>query len=181
MIRRVYTDLRPMTVDYSALQFAPDGSLERSWFRAFDFSMFGGHNSLDMQATGLPVGQYDWIISTHVIEHVADDAKALQECLRLVGEEGVVHVSAPSPTYNYDTVDWGYPDPKKVEHFREYGADMGVSLVTRVKNSRCVAVPMVDSVTSESDLLFFFANDSAVLRRIVAMLHRRRYPCVVIR
>ena len=49
---------------------------------------------VNIEATGLPSGQYDRIICNHVIEHV-DDAKALGEIFRLMLPGGQAVISTP--------------------------------------------------------------------------------------
>lgn len=165
-IRAIYDYLKPELKEWRALQFAPDMSISRDWFKSFTGSVYGGENSMAMADTGLAEGAFDIIISNHVLEHVPDDAAALTELLRVVGDKGVVHVCVPSPLLNWETSDWGYPDPTKVDHYREYGSDVVLNLKRRVKNLHCLAVMSQDPVTEIAEIVFFFANGPAPLHQV---------------
>lgn len=86
----LYTHLKPILSTRRALQFAPEGYFKAEWFKAYDYSAYGRHNSYDMMNIALPDGAFDLVISNHVIEHVCDDARALAECLRVAGAAGIV-------------------------------------------------------------------------------------------
>lgn len=165
-IRAIYDLLKPELKNWRALQFAPDVSISRDWFKSFTGSVYGGENSMAMADTGLAEGAFDIIISNHVLEHVPDDAAALTEMLRVVGNTGVVHVCVPSPLQIWETRDWGYPDPAKVDHYRAYGSDVVLSLKRRLRNLHCLAVTSQDPVTSIAEIVFFFANDQAPLEKV---------------
>lgn len=162
-IREVYNHLKPDLANWRALQFAPDISISREWFKTFTGSVYGGENSMAMADTGQPEGAFDIIISNHVLEHVPDDAAALTEMLRVVGSTGLVHVCVPSPLLNWETRDWGYPDPSQVDHYREYGSDIVMNLKRRVKHLHCLAAMCQDPVTGIAEIIFFFANGPAPL------------------
>ncbi|MCC6468183.1 MAG: methyltransferase domain-containing protein [Alphaproteobacteria bacterium] len=176
----VYSHLRGYLRDKRALQFAPEGVLKKEWFKEYDYSAYGRHNSYDMMNIPLPDGAFDLVVSNHVIEHVADDARALAECLRVAGKSGVVHVMAPSPTYRYTTEDWGFADPARNEHYRDYGADMGRDLCRRTPGSHCVGVVGIDPTTLAPDIIFFFSRNEESLRQITAPLIRQQFGCVVV-
>jgi SAM-dependent methyltransferase len=169
-IRTIYDHLKPELANMRALQFAPDVSISRDWFKSFTGSVYGGENSMDMANTGLEAGAYDIIISNHVLEHVPDDAAAITELLRVVGPTGVLHVCVPSPLLNWETRDWGYPDPALVDHYREFGADAAIVLQKRVKGLISVAAMCQDPVTGIAEVVFFFASATPPLERIVKRL-----------
>lgn len=50
---------------------------------------------LDMQATGLPDGSYDVIISNHVLEHIDDFRRAIKEMFRVLDPRGIFICSFP--------------------------------------------------------------------------------------
>lgn len=180
MVRVIYDKLQPQIATMRALQFAPDGSVNPGWFASYDFSVFGGHNSLDMTDTGLDAGAYDLILSNHVIEHVESDLGAMRECLRVVGPEGIVHVNAPSTSFRYSTVDWGFADPDRNEHYRDYGADLGRYLLKGLPDTHCVAVPAMDPVTYQTDTVYFFSPSANRLQTFTKPLMAASYPCVVV-
>lgn len=154
----MYEHLRPLLKTWSALQFGPDGTLKKEWFKNYEFSIWGGHRSYDMTKIDVPDGSFDLIASNHVIEHVSDDLLALRECLRVVGPSGLVHITAPSPGYRFKTEDWGFPDPALYEHYREYGADIGKVLAKADDGVHGMAVAGIDPVTLTSDTVFFFSR-----------------------
>ena len=180
IVRLMYTHLVPLLKSWRALQFAPDRTLKKEWFKELEYSRFGGHNSLDMTAIDLPDSSVNLIVSNHVIEHVSDDIKAMRECLRVVGNAGVVHVTAPNPAGRYLTDDWGYADPNKIEHYRVYGADMGRVLSRAADGVHCVGIVGMDPVTLLTDVVFFFSRSECSLMSIVNPLQRARYGCVVV-
>lgn len=180
IIRFLYSKISSYFADWRALQFAPEGAIERSWFKSFEYSIFDGHNSLDMTAIDLPDGHCDLVISNHVLEHVPDDAKAIAECLRIVGPEGLVHVNAPSPQYRYSTVDWGFADPKINEHYRDYGADMGVHLLAKTPDCHACCVVGVDPVTFVADQIYFFSRSAGALKSFGERVQKAGFACVVV-
>jgi SAM-dependent methyltransferase len=180
IIRLMYMALRPLLKDLRCLQFAPEGTMRPEWFASYDYSIYGLHNSLDMTATGLPDGSYDLVLSNHVIEHVHDDGLALRESLRVVGPEGLVHVNAPSPSFTYKSVDWGFADPKINEHYRDYGCDMGLVLASKMPGAVGVAVFGIDPVTLTSDTVYFFSRSATRIEALVRQFQRAGFPCVAL-
>lgn len=165
IIRTIYNPLRPELRGLRALQFAPDAGIDPSWFATFAASVYGAQNSLDMIATGLPEGAYDLIISNHVLEHVGDHLSALREMVRVVGARGVVHLNVPSPTLRWETLDWGFADPEKNLHFRDYGADLAMMITKTDPRLSVMAAAACDAVTGMADIVFFFSLDAEALAR----------------
>jgi SAM-dependent methyltransferase len=179
-IAAVYTALSPLLSTWRVLQFGLDKTIRPSACKEYVSSIYGGHNSLDMMNTGLEADSYDLIISTHVLEHVKDDRAALAECLRVVGPAGAVHVSVPTPAYRYSTIDWGYPDATKAEHYRDYGTDAGRYLCRKLPGVHCLGVVGTDSVTGQVDHIFIFSHGETTLERISTVLHQDVFGCVVV-
>lgn len=177
---QIYAVLRPQLADRRALQFAPEGYLKAEWFKAYDYSAYGRHNSYDIMNIPLPDGAFDLVISNHVIEHVADDGRALAECLRVAGPDGIVHVMVPSPTFRYTTEDWGFADPARNEHYRDYGADIGRDLCRKTPGAHGVGVVGIDSATAAAEAVFFFARREGVLRAFIQPLIRAQFACIVV-
>ncbi|GHD33744.1 class I SAM-dependent methyltransferase [Parahalioglobus pacificus] len=174
----MYNALEPLTSEMRVLQFAPDNTLVPDNFLSYTSSTYKGENSLDMMHTGLADSTFDLIVSNHVIEHVPDDLKALSESLRLVGKKGIVHVCAPTPADTPETVDWGFPDSQKTQHYRNYGADMGCRLLECDPKLNCFAVFGIDSITRVSDVVFFFSRDNSRLNDFLARLQAAGFMCV---
>jgi SAM-dependent methyltransferase len=86
---------------------------------------------MDIQSIPLNDNEFDVVICNHVLEHVKDDKKALQELFRVLRPGGFAILQVPmdismKSTYEDDTI----TDPKEREkhfrqkdHFRIYGAD----------------------------------------------------------
>ncbi|MCY0096398.1 class I SAM-dependent methyltransferase [Hoeflea ulvae] len=121
---------------------------------------------MDMMDTGLASNSFELVASTHVLEHVSDDMAAMRESLRLVGSEGVVHVCVPTPTHTWTTKDWGFPDPKIAEHYRDYGADFPQRIVKQIAGLSSVSVAGYDVVTGSSDLVYFFSLSEYTLEKM---------------
>ena len=163
---------------WRALQFAPDQSVEAAWFGKFDTSVYGRENFMDMTDTGLQSESYDLIISNHVLEHVANDRAALIELLRVVGESGVVHLCVPSPLARWETLDWGFPDPDKNRHYRDYGADFPIGMLEDISEANAIAVVGRDTVTGLHEIVYFFSRSIETLAKM-ANLWERAYIAVV--
>jgi SAM-dependent methyltransferase len=176
IVRGIYLCLRPLLRRWRAFQFAPDRSVELGWFAAFDSSIFESGISVDMMDTGFDDGAFDIIISNHVLEHVADDVRALRETLRVVGPAGIVHVSAPSPVYRWETQDWGYPDPNLDSHYRLYGADFPLKMRERIADLHCIAVVGHDAITATFDIVYFFSYTSSSLGLVGKQLQHFGIP-----
>lgn len=177
-IRLAYEALRPMLSTWRAFQFAPDGCIERSWFKSYVGSVFEAENSTDMMRTGLPAGSFDLVISNHVLEHVADDRQAVRELLRVVGPNGVVHYCVPSPMYRWRTSDWKFADPEKDMHYREYGSDFPQLLKEFAPKSHVVAVVAVDPATGVPDIVYFQSLELNVLESMGSLLRKLSFPVV---
>ena len=107
-----------------AIQFSPEPTLDPEWFASFELSIYGAENSIDIQAIDRPDGAYDLVACSHVLEHVADDRKALGELLRITAPDGFLYLAVPDPFREEKTRDWGFAKPEKHGHFRVYGADI---------------------------------------------------------
>jgi SAM-dependent methyltransferase len=173
---RLYHALRPILKDWRVLQFAPDVSVDRGWFKEYVGSRYGAENSLNMMSTGLPDGRFDLVISNHVLEHVPDDKKALRELVRVVGPSGVVHVNVPTPTSRWETEDWGFADSAKNLHYRDYGADFPQRVVKDVPGLKCASVASFDPITLVSDLVYFFSINERTLAKMATHWTRMAVP-----
>lgn len=178
IIHEIYKVILPLLSQWRALQFAPDQSLDATWFAKFDTSNYGRDNFMDMTNTGLQSESYELIISNHVLEHVADDRAALIELLRVVGERGVVHLCVPSPLARWETLDWGYPDPERNRHYRDYGADFPISMLECISEANAIAVVGRDAITGLHDIVYFFSRSIVTLAKM-ADLWQRSYIVVI--
>lgn len=166
IVRSLYIPLRPLLANWRVLQFAPDKSIDHTWFREYVCSAFGGVNSMDMMDTGLPDASFELVVSNHVLEHVQNDIAALRETLRVAGPSGVVHVSVPTPSYRWSTKEWGFPDPSIMGHFRDYGADFPLRVVSEIDGLEAASVAGFDPITGVSDLVYFFSRNPDTLAQM---------------
>lgn len=51
-------------------------------------------------------GQYDWIIASHVIEHVPDFVGFINQCATLLKPDGLLSLAVPDLRYSFDCMRW---------------------------------------------------------------------------
>lgn len=178
IVHQLFSAIKHLSKDWKMLQFAPDRSVQRSWFAAYDGSIYGGENSLNMMDTGLLAGAYDIILSNHVLEHVPDDTAAVQEMLRIVGPKGIVAMTVPTPGFRWSSIDWGYADDSKNEHYRDYGADFPSVMTDRISGLRVLAAISRDDVTGLYDQVYFMSFDPLVLKSLAEVWQSLGHPLV---
>lgn len=160
--RLVFEALRPLLAGTSALQFSDDPSAPRAAFGAFEVSIHGGANHLDMAKIDRADRSYDVVIANHVLEHLADDIAALGELRRVAGE-GLVILSVPDLLRVPATREYGGPRADKHGHYRIYGPDVAQRLRRAVPDWRALGVVPSDPVTAEPDRLTLLSPSSARL------------------
>jgi SAM-dependent methyltransferase len=138
------------------LQFSKDFSVIPEWFKKYEVSVFGGHNTLDLQKIDRPSGAYDMVICNHVLEHVPDDCAAMRELVRITKDSGFVYLSVPAPLQKKVTQDWGFPNEERHGHYREYGANIFERFQQYIPEVFVFRVELVDSVTLSPDVGFLF-------------------------
>jgi SAM-dependent methyltransferase len=144
-----------------ALQFSKDSVVPENLFSEYDYSIYGGHNSLDITKIDYPDACCDWIICNHVLEHIQDDFLAFSELIRITRKDGIIQINVPGPTGNEYTQDWGYPDPHNHYHYREYGRldfKTRYSEIMDNNNYTGISIDCRDPVTGKKDLAFFFSS-----------------------
>lgn len=92
-------------------------------FGNFIVNEYENDDGIDLQNINLPDNSYDIIIHIHVLEHVEDHKTAFKELIRILKPGGCMYWMVPSMYTENVTVDWGYPDPNKWDHYRQYGKD----------------------------------------------------------
>ena len=70
---------------------------------------------------------FDGIINIHVLEHIEDDAGAMKELHRVLNDKGKAIICVPE-TNNDETIEFGFEDPSKSHHWRDYGLDTSEKL-----------------------------------------------------
>jgi len=144
-----------------AIQFSPDPTIDPKWFRSFELSVFGEGGGIDIQAIDRPDGAYEFVACSHVLEHVADDRKALNELLRITTGNGLLFLVVPDPFREEKTRDWGFAKPEKHGHFRVYGNDISERFSRYLPDQPVIAYMGEDPVTGERDGCFLLPKSAA--------------------
>ncbi len=103
---------------------------------------------LDIQAIDLPDNQFDIIICSHVLEHIADDKKAMREMHRILKPGGIAIVLVPMwpsekhATYENTTIT---DERDRIMHFGQYDhlRIYGLDVVNRL-NAAGFTVEIID-------------------------------------
>ncbi len=133
----------------SLIRFSSDPIVEDRWFASAEVSIYGGDNSIDVQAIERADESYDVVVCSHVIEHVADDRRAILELTRILSPQGFLVLAYPRTEHGEPTQDWGHPDPDKNEHYRAYGADFDARLARIAPALSTIAIKGFDPVTGD--------------------------------
>jgi SAM-dependent methyltransferase len=156
-----------------AFQFSKDPVVPANYFASYDYSIYGGYNSLDITNTGLPRESFDWVICNHVLEHIADDLSAVSEMIRITKRGGVIQLNVPGPSGMKYTIDWGYPDTSKHDHFREYGRLDFLERYSGIFDNEdysAISCLCRDPVTDTKDYGHFLSSNKNVLNEITSLL-----------
>jgi SAM-dependent methyltransferase len=156
--------------DMRAIQFSPDPTIDPKWFKSFELSVYGSGEGTDIQSIARPDGAYDFVACSHVLEHVADDRKALRELLRITADDGLLFLVVPDPFREEKTRDWGFPKPEKHGHFRVYGADIATRFSLYLPDQPVISYMGEDPVTGERDGCFLLPKSRLWRERIEARL-----------
>lgn len=150
-----------------AIQFAPDASLDATWFRSLEGSEFGGANSLDLQDISRPANSYDFISLSSVLEFVPNDRRAFSELLRVGTPDCIIHC-----TFN--------PLAEATAHYSEphgafgrlhlYGLDLDSWFETRTHGLTTVVATAIDPVTGVPEPIHFFCRRASDARDLSAHL-----------
>lgn len=129
VLEKLFDDLlrERNTRDMRMLHFAPEPFLS-SYFR----ERFGRYESsdpvtpgvdhrFDIQALPCADGEYDFVFASHVLEHVADDQRAIREIRRILRPGGIAVL--PVPIIAPQTVEYPEPNPHETFHVRAPGPD----------------------------------------------------------
>jgi SAM-dependent methyltransferase len=124
--RRLWDILQNQLADgMKVLHFSPSKSLSEKLMRipginyvTSDYSgEFRAAKKLDIRQTHEPADEYDMIICFHILEHVPEDKKAMQELRRILKTAGTCIIQTPfkeGKTYE----DWGLKtDQERAVHF----------------------------------------------------------------
>jgi SAM-dependent methyltransferase len=125
------------------IHFAPESERElakileqrSSRYRSADIAAGDSDLRLDIEAIALPDKSIDLFVINHVLEHVADDRRALAELFRCLAPGGSALITVPvmegwPVTYESDNFAGGGSADERLlhfgnaEHVRQYGADV---------------------------------------------------------
>jgi hypothetical protein len=181
IVRRVFDRLRPrFTEGRRLLQFSRDPGPDPAWFRETTVSVWGGENSLDLQNIELPDARYDWIYSSHVLNHVPDHAAALREMQRVVGADGVVLLSVGGTVSNYVSTPSNLtlgPD----RQFHLYGTEFADDVREMLPDVTVLELVTVDPCTCTMDSVYLTSRNVNQLREMAGRsvpdnIHARVFP-----
>ena len=141
------------------LQISADPSIRRTWFGSCEVSVYSDESSIDVQRIARADRSYDIVICNHVIEHVPDHRQALRELGRVLSDRGFLFVSVPNPIVRARTEDWGWPDPDRWHHYRDFGADFAELLVQELPDLSIIEVRPVDDVTGDPDVVYILTRN----------------------
>lgn len=148
------------------LQFSPDPALDRAKFGEIMVSIWGGENSLDMQDIALPDASFDWIYSSHVVNHIPNTAVALREMLRVVGK-GCIVFNVGGTAVNYVTRDSEqYCGPDR--QFRVYGMQYAHEIQSALPEVAVLEIVALDPCSLMLDSVYFASLDQERLQQMAA-------------
>lgn len=104
-----------------AIHFAPEALLRpllEPRFGTYETSSFdGGHtdHNADLRQLPFPNASYDFLIASHVLEHIKEDRQALSEIRRVLRPGGIAVL--PVPLSAKVTVEYDAPNPKSPAMF----------------------------------------------------------------
>jgi hypothetical protein len=156
----------PMLAWRRALQFAPDTSLEESWFRSYEGSTYGGENTIDMRAIDRPDSSYDFISLSLVLEFVTDDRRAFGELLRVGSDDLILHITFASGLTDEESTHTDKPSGD-YGHYHDYGRDFEQRFGTAEQALSTLILEIPDPVTGDATYPFCFfcrrRNDAETL------------------
>ena len=125
VLEELFTTHRVST--QTALHFAPEKSIAaylRPRFAKYTTADLDGHRAdatADLRQLPFEDQSYDFILASHVLEHVDDDRRALSEIARVLKPGGVAIL--PVPVVSDSTIEYPYPVPTENYHVRAPGPD----------------------------------------------------------
>ena len=109
------------------LHFAPEPFFRDYFSKEFykyetgDLNAEDVDHRVDLQNLPFPNSSYDFVFASHVLEHIPNDQKAIQEIRRILKPNGVAIL--PVPIISNYTVDYAEPNPHEHYHVRAPGID----------------------------------------------------------
>jgi SAM-dependent methyltransferase len=166
ILRRVFQALPLGFLDWRrGLQFSPDQGLDPQWFRHYEVSVYGGPNSLDMQAIARPDASIDFVSFNHVLEFIPDDRAAFAEIVRILAPRGILQACFSAPLSRPSSQDYDRPfGPHAAWHL--YGMDLGQRFQCKERGLTLVAVEETDPCTGVREVVHLFCKDPVDASRL---------------
>jgi SAM-dependent methyltransferase len=115
------------TSQMTMLHFAPEAFLQAFFSKQFlkyetaDLYMVDVDHKVDLQSLPFADATYDFVFASHVLEHISNDRKAIQEIRRILKPNGIAIL--PVPLVSKKTVEYAEPNPHESCHVRAPGFD----------------------------------------------------------
>jgi hypothetical protein len=154
-LRRAFHYIPQSTLSWRrALQFAPDSSLETSWFESLETSKFGRENSIELgKEIERPDNSYDFISLSLVMEFVRDDRMAFDELLRIGSDELILHITFTSALDEPET--WHSLESEgEYPTYHGYGRDFEEWFGTAERGLSTLIFEMPDPLTGDATYPF---------------------------
>lgn len=109
------------------IHFAPEPFLGRIFSERFgqyetaDLFMKGVKHKVDICALPFSDASYDFAFASHILEHITEDRKAVNEIRRILRPHGIAVL--PVPIVCAKTVEYPGPNPQEAGHVRAPGVD----------------------------------------------------------
>lgn len=128
----------PQWIDINSskiLHFAPEEFLEPVFASAqngdlrvtTDITLSGVSCLSNINNLPFNENSFKHIICIHVLEHIEDDSRAMRELNRVLSTDGLSVICIPESNFE-KTVEFGFEDPTKSHHWRDYGKDVSQKL-----------------------------------------------------
>lgn len=167
LIKHALDELAFKSWEGALLHFSPANCLRQTLrrVRGVDYSTADLHEAethyqADIQNLPFEDDSWDYVVCSHVLEHVASDEKALRELRRILRPGGVLLLCVPVTPGADVTIEFGAPaDDSLHGHWRAYGADFEhlVSGHFKVQNASA------DQLSSREVLRFGLASSDMLL------------------
>jgi SAM-dependent methyltransferase len=115
------------SLEMKMLHFAPEKYLRPIFAKRFgsyetaDLYMGGVDHRVDILSLPFRDGTYDFVFASHVLEHIADDQKAIAEIRRILKPKGLAIL--PVPVVCDKTIEYPEANPHEAGHVRAPGLD----------------------------------------------------------
>jgi len=125
VVRDIVKDVN--LVELKMLHFAPEQCLMRTFSEQFanyqtaDLFMEDVDHRVDIRNLPFADGTYDLVFASHVLEHLREDRKAVQEIRRVLKPNGVAIL--PVPIVCTNTIEYPEANPHEAGHVRAPGLD----------------------------------------------------------